>query len=544
MSYLAIGSVTKSLAELLSRKLNKPPLMGAGVTLRVTTLPPDDSRVDQADGVNLFLYRIAESPFASNTDWHGDRANPTRSKRPPLSLSLNYLLTAYAKKGDSTGQDDITAHQILGNALSILHENAVLNDIHDSEFDADLSTNFAVELKNSFEKIIITPSPISMEEFSKIWTGLSKAYRLSVAYEVSLVQIAPLSPARPAGPLAQKTSLGVITIGRPQIGSVSPTSGVVGTEVTIKGSGFMTRGMLTTVSVAGEQFAEADLIKLTANEIIVKIPEKPQRGPKLPLVVSLAGRASAPAVFEVTPWIESLSPLRGVTNIPIAIPFDPGGAPVTATVGTKAATVSVDAANRVVRVIVPDTITTNGPQAVILTRNPGVPQRTNARDYELVPLIQSVTVATVAAPAKTTITVTGRRLAGADVNLKYGTLLIKKGQNVTANEVIVEVPRVLPATKPVSVLVDGHESNLLPPRIIRIEPSEAFPGDQIEIVGAGLSGEVVSIAFDATSFPLGAQPFAGQLTTIVPASIPAGVVAVKVTVNSIASNTANLTVLA
>jgi hypothetical protein len=539
MSYLAIGSVTKSIAALLSGKLNKPPLMGA-VTLRVTTLPPDDERVDEADGVNLFLYRVTESPFTKNIEWRGDRSNPARSKRPPLSLCLHYLLTAYAKKGDNTAQDDITAHQILGNALSILHEHATLNDIHDSDFDADLNTNFAAELRDSFEKIIISPEPISMEDFSKIWTGLSKAYRLSVAYEVSLVQIAPLNPPQAPAPAVQEISLSVATIGRPQIGSISPASGEVGTDVTVQGSGFKIRGMQTIVTVGEEQFAEADLIKLTANEIVVKIPEAPRRGPKLPIIISVSQKESDPVFFEVTPWIERISPFRGVTNIPITIPFDPGGATVTATVGGVAATVAVDTANKLVRVTVPNAIAANGPQLVVLTLAPG--GRTNARVYELIPLILTASVTQDAVAGTTTIDITGRRLAGTDVRVKHGKLLIN-GATATPNQVTVEVPRLLSTTEPVSVLVDNRESNLLPPRIEEIDPPEAFAGDQIRIIGAGLSGEDVVVSFGATIEDLNAHSFSSQIEVAIPATVGAGVVAVKVTVNSIDSNTHNLRVL-
>jgi hypothetical protein len=541
MSYLAIGSVTKSIAALLAGKLNKPPLMGANVTLRVTTLPPDDGRVDEADGVNLFLYRVSESPFSKNIEWRGDRAGSVKSKRPPLALSLHYLLTAYAKKGDGTAQDDITAHQILGNALSILHENAVLNDIHDSEFDADLNINFAAELRSSFEKVTISPVPISMEEFSKIWTGLSKAYRLSVAYEVSLVQIAPLNPPPTPGPPVQKTGLTVTTIGRPQIASISPVSGPVLTDITIKGSGFKALGMTTTVTIGEEQFAETDLIKLTVNEIVVKIPEEQKRGPKIPVVVSVAGRSSGPAFFEVTPWLEAFSPFRGVTNIPLTIPLDSGGAAVTATVGGAAATVNVDSANKVVRITVPDAITTNGPKAVILTLAPG--GRTNTRFYELIPLILTATVTPDVPAQKTTIVITGRRLAGSDVRVKYGKLLINKGQNATATGFTVEVPQILSTTEPVTALVDGRESNLLPPEIQGIEPSEAFPGDQIQIIGRGLSAEVVSVSFGGTNVNLGAHPFSSQISIPIPASLAAGTIAIRVTVNSINSNTRDLTVL-
>ena len=80
---MAVGLVTRAIAELLDKKLNPP---GGATTLRVTTLAPDDDRVDSDNGVNLFLYRVAESPFAKNNDWIGDRPNLRVIKRPPLSL--------------------------------------------------------------------------------------------------------------------------------------------------------------------------------------------------------------------------------------------------------------------------------------------------------------------------------------------------------------------------------------------------------------------------------------------------------------------------
>ena len=121
MSYLAIGAVTKALTELLSRKLNRPPIMGT-TTFRVTALPPDDDRIADDAGLNLFLYKVAESPTAKNMDWRAHGAAPFGNGKPPLMLTLNYMMTAYAKKTGGTAQDDIATQQLLGNAMAILHE--------------------------------------------------------------------------------------------------------------------------------------------------------------------------------------------------------------------------------------------------------------------------------------------------------------------------------------------------------------------------------------------------------------------------------------
>jgi hypothetical protein len=537
MSYLAIGSVTKAIAELLSRKLNKPPLLGAGVSLRVSTLPPDDERVDDADGINLFLYRVEESPFAKNRDWPEDRSNSTGSKRPPLTLTLHYLLTAYAKKSNGAVQDDITAHQILGNAMTILHEYPVLNDIHDSDFDASLDTQFAPELRQSFEKIKITLATISMEEFSKIWTGLSKAYRLSVAYDVSLVQIAPIIPTKMPGPPVQETHLQVITISAPAITSITPSVGSAGVQVSLKGVGFKIPGMSTSVLIDDINLGEADLVKLTPEEIVLTIPEALQRGPKLRITISTGDRESAPVFYEVKPWISIIQPLRGVAGIPLTIPLDiPSVGTVGVEIDGQVAAVTLDAPNKLLRATVPTTLTTNGPKSVVVTLSGPPTQRSNTRFFELLPSIQSVNVTTSASPVTTTITITGQRLDGKDVHVKYGSLLIRKGENTTTAQVIVEVSRTLPPNQPVSVIVDGRESNVLPPYLELIEPSQTFAGDLVTLTGKGLSGQAVVVSFGATTVNVGPHAYSSRLTVKVPSPLAPGTITIKVTVNGVDSN--------
>jgi len=544
MSYLAIGSVTKAIAELLEKKLNKPPLMGQNVILKVTVLPPDDERVDRDNGVNLFLYRVTESPFQKNLDWPGDKEN-RGVKRPPLALVLHYLVTANVKPSADAAQDDITAHQILGNAMAILHEFPVLNDIHDGDFDADLDAQFAAELRRAFDKIKISFAPISMDDVSKIWTGLSKAYRLSVAYEVSVLQIAPIVPAPLPGPPVQQLHVGVETISAPLITAVEPAIATAGATLTIKGSGFKSVGRVTSVTVGDTTFTEAELSALTEREIRLVLPTAFQRGPRQRVVVINGGRESNEASFLVRPWIGALRPLRGLTGIPITIPFELGaGTTVSAEIGGQAVAATPDAARKNVTVFAPNSLANNGPAPVVLIVNDGAAQRSNTLFYEVLPVISSRNVTVGGLPAKTTIEVTGQRLNGNDVQARYGKLLISKGQNASATQLSVEVPRVLPTDQTVSVIVDGFESNILPPSLERLEPMESFPGQPITLIGRGLSGGNVVVHFGAASINVGPHPYSSRIVVTVPDGLAVGTIQVSATIDGNETNNLSFGVLA
>ena len=76
---------------------------------------------------------------------------------------------------------------MLGVAMLTLHEHPILNDTHIVGFDA--STVLSSHLRDSYEQIKVTLSSVSVEDLSKIWATINKPYRLSVAYEVSLVEL-------------------------------------------------------------------------------------------------------------------------------------------------------------------------------------------------------------------------------------------------------------------------------------------------------------------------------------------------------------------
>src|SRR5205823_8657416 len=127
----------------------------------------------------------------------------------PLALTLHYLVTAF-------GRDNDTAlpfgHHLLGRAMSILFDHALLGP---DEIRAATAVSLpGGDLDKQVERIRITLQPMSLEEISKLWSGLVTQYRLSVGYEVSVMLIDSTQ--------AQKTPLPVLTRGVSSPASLIP----------------------------------------------------------------------------------------------------------------------------------------------------------------------------------------------------------------------------------------------------------------------------------------------------------------------------------
>ena len=99
--------VSESLRNLLVAEMTIAP------PVAVTILAPDETGGDRR--INLFLYRVVESPALKNNDWQVKRGESTRIVPPPLSLNLYYLMTPYAQNDPLTG--NATAHEMLGEAI-------------------------------------------------------------------------------------------------------------------------------------------------------------------------------------------------------------------------------------------------------------------------------------------------------------------------------------------------------------------------------------------------------------------------------------------
>ena len=107
------------------------------------------------------------------------------SGHPPLGLNLYYIITAYGQNNN-----EIIGHLLLGKAMTILHDHPVFSR---QEIQVAFPDSF---LHEQIERVRITPQPISLDDISKLWTGFQTQYKLSVAYQVSVVLIESKRPTR------------------------------------------------------------------------------------------------------------------------------------------------------------------------------------------------------------------------------------------------------------------------------------------------------------------------------------------------------------
>jgi hypothetical protein len=147
--------------------------------LKVMSPPPDvviDNLVNepsQLPALSLFLYEIVEDGSAKNRPHVRTGAPPdVIVRKPPLALKLKYLVTPWSSSRESE-------QEMLGRVMQVLYDGAVLTG---SQLQGDLQ-NTATSLK-------VTLAALDLEERTRIWHAIQHPYRLSVNYEVRVVNIA------------------------------------------------------------------------------------------------------------------------------------------------------------------------------------------------------------------------------------------------------------------------------------------------------------------------------------------------------------------
>jgi hypothetical protein len=481
MSYAAINDVTRGIRTLLHSQLVR-----VSSSAVVSLLPPGDT-LPQVSGVNLYLYRVTESPFTRNRPWPGDRAT-LPSDRPALGLQLHYLLTPLgAPPTDANFSEGDDSHTMLGLAMSTLQEHPVLNDVHlptlpaagglnaTAGFDADAV--LPSYLLNGYDKIKIMLSPAGIEELSKIWATINQPYRLSVAYEISLIEITPLQTPPAQGGIVLRTDLDVIALQAPLLQSLSPASGALvrvaangalqANNIVVNGSGLNSGGRLPNVTVGGQAVVLQPASPPVQSSLTVTLPTDLDAGPQADVRVRLNGRTSVPLSFTVTPWLATITPIRaelvpdqkltlegvGFTATPSGVRFEGVGAPAGLT------TLDAGATDRQASLTIPPL--PNGIYRVRIVLGDGAQSASNSRSLEVIPRIGTALLSGGSPPGSTTIlTVNGARLAGTDIRVMLDGAPFQAPPNGNAVRLVYTFNRSIgPGSHTLAVMIDGHLSH-------------------------------------------------------------------------------------
>lgn len=196
-NHLAIAAVTATLRRMLQTAVDtdEPNIAEA----KVVTVRPNAPASDlPATGINVFLYYVSPNASLRSADMPTRRGDGTVIQRPAAALDLHYLISFY-------GEDKRLEPQILlASAVRALHAHPVLdrNEILPAVQDPSVPFPFPddVDLDDAVEMVRFTPTALTLEEMSKLWSVFFQSpYILSVAYKASVVRVeVPL----PKAPLA------------------------------------------------------------------------------------------------------------------------------------------------------------------------------------------------------------------------------------------------------------------------------------------------------------------------------------------------------
>jgi hypothetical protein len=328
-NYLAIATVTATLRRNLQAAID---VDVPGSTVGTGRPDGTDNGVPEI-GVNLFLYQVTPNPGWRNADLPTRDPDGSLGQRPQVALDLHYLLSFH---GD---ESKLEPQRLLGSAARTLQAHPVLTRemIQDTLEDPLFSFLAGSDLADSVESVKFTPSFLSLEELSKLWSVFPQApYVLSVGYQGTVVLIEGRAEPRQALPVRTR-NVYAVPFRHPTIERIMSQAGdePILARQTLVLVGRQLRGEITRVRVGG---IEVEPEEVTDARISVTLPSDLRPGVHGAQVAHYARMGTPPtphtgvesnvAAFVLSPKITaSVSNLQGSGEEPrsadIRIGFDP-----------------------------------------------------------------------------------------------------------------------------------------------------------------------------------------------------------------------------
>ena len=323
-NFLAVATVTATLSRILTAAVGAD-VPGANVTM----LRPDDSANGTSEtGVNVYLYQVAPNAAWRNADLPTRRYDGQLVQRPRAALDLQYLLSF---RGNEV---QLEPQRLLGSVVHILHTRPVLTRqmIRDTVSDASNTFLANSDLADGLESIKFTPTPLSLEELSKLWSVFFQVpYTLSVAYQASVVFIEPEVTPQETLPVRER-NIYVMPFRQPTIERIMSQAGadqpiLAGQDLVLAGK--QLRGEVTRVRIGG---VETEPLAVSDSQIVATLPENLRPGVQSVQVVQHVQMGTPPvphrgfesnvAAFILRPKITAtVSNLQGSAQVEVV--FDP-----------------------------------------------------------------------------------------------------------------------------------------------------------------------------------------------------------------------------
>ena len=178
-NFLTIATVTATLQQALQEAL-----LNDVKEATVTTVRPDRDADSNQARANIYLYQVTPNAAFRNNDLPSRNSSGELVQRPRAALDLHYLISCYGE------ESDLQPQRLLGSIVRRLHEQPMLTRKMMQETIAARPVLSKSNLIEEVEHVKFTPSALTLEELSKLWSVFFQArYALSAAYQASIVFI-------------------------------------------------------------------------------------------------------------------------------------------------------------------------------------------------------------------------------------------------------------------------------------------------------------------------------------------------------------------